>query len=320
MAHTIYQNFVLENKLEDLLTTHIDMNQFATQDTSLVEEAGMTKKINQYTSTGNVEDLAMGAGNTQEIEVSFTQVPYTVGVTQGRFAYYDEQEMTDPMVVDAGLYGLATRMTNDLTAKIVAEFDKATILADARATGLTFDAVVDAIAKFPKEQTEDQGLFMLINRADLAALRKNLKDELKYVEAFVRTGYVGSVCGVPIYVSDAVPAKKAFIATKAAVTVFTKKGSEVEQERDANTRKNKVFARKVMLVALTDATQVVKVGTGAAKFTEVTAESGNPKTSKWYTRSGSGTTQSPYVYTRSTDTSMQVGTTYYASDIPEFDD
>lgn len=260
MAHTIYQNFVLENKLEDLLTTHIDMNQFATQDTSLVEEAGMTKKINQYTSTGNVEDLAMGAGNTQEIEVSFTQVPYTVGVTQGRFAYYDEQEMTDPMVVDAGLYGLATRMTNDLTAKIIAEFDKATLTYDASATGLTFNAIVDAIAKFPHEDAED-GLFILINRADLAGLRKNLKDELKYVEAFARTGYIGSVCGVPVYVSDAVPAKKAFLATKEAVTVFTKKGSETEQERDANIRKNTVYARKVMLVALTDATRVVEIAT-----------------------------------------------------------
>lgn len=260
MAHTIYQNFVLENKLEDLLVTHIDMNQFATQDTSLVEEAGMTKKINQYTSTGNVEDLAMGAGNTQEIEVSFTQVPYTVGVTQGRFAYYDEQEMTDPMVVDAGLYGLATRMTNDLTAKIIAELDKATLTYDASATGLTFNAIVDAIAKFPHEDAED-GLFLLINRADLAGLRKNLKDELKYVEAFARTGYIGSVCGVPVYVSDAVPAKKAFLATKEAVTVFTKKGSETEQERDANIRKNTVYARKVMLVALTDATRVVEIAT-----------------------------------------------------------
>ena len=236
------------------------MNQFATQDTSLVEEAGMTKKINQYTSTGNVEDLAMGAGNTQEIEVSFTQVPYTVGVTQGRFAYYDEQEMTDPMVVDAGLYGLATRMTNDLTAKIIAELDKATLTYDASATGLTFDAIVDAIAKFPHEDAED-GLFILINRADLAGLRKNLKDELKYVEAFARTGYIGSVCGVPVYVSDAVPAKKAFLATKEAVTVFTKKGSETEQERDANIRKNTVYARKVMLVALTDATRVVEIAT-----------------------------------------------------------
>lgn len=260
MAHTIYQNFVLENKLEDLLVTHIDMNQFATQDTSLVEEAGMTKKINQYTSTGDVEDLAMGVGNTDEIEVSFTQVPYTVGVTQGRFAYFDEQEMTDPMVVDAGLYGLATRMTNDLTNKIVAELDKATLTYDASATGLTFDAIVDAIAKFPHEDAED-GLFLLINRADLAGLRKNLKDELKYVEAFARTGYIGSVCGVPVYVSDAVPAKKAFLATKEAVTVFTKKGSETEQERDANIRKNTVYARKVMLVALTDATRVVEIAT-----------------------------------------------------------
>lgn len=260
MAHTIYQNFVLENKLEDLLVTHIDMNQFATQDTSLVEEAGMTKKINQYTSTGDVEDLAMGVGNTDEIEVSFTQVPYTVGVTQGRFAYFDEQEMTDPMVVDAGLNGLATRMTNDLTNKIVAELDKATLTYDASATGLTFDAIVDAIAKFPHEDAED-GLFLLINRADLAGLRKNLKDELKYVEAFARTGYIGSVCGVPVYVSDAVPAKKAFLATKEAVTVFTKKGSETEQERDANIRKNTVYARKVMLVALTDATRVVEIAT-----------------------------------------------------------
>ena len=262
MAHTIYQNFVLENKLEDLLVTHIDMNQFATQDTSLVEEAGMTKKINQYTSTGDVEDLAMGVGNTDEIEVSFTQVPYTVGVTQGRFAYYDEQEMTDPMVVDAGLYGLATRMTNDLTNKIVAELDKATLTYDASATGLTFNAIVDAIAKFPHEDAED-GLFLLINRADLAGLRKNLKDELKYVEAFARTGYIGSVCGVPVYVSDAVPAKKAFLATKEAVTIFTKKGSETEQERDANVRKNTVYARKVMLVALTDATRVVEIATAA---------------------------------------------------------
>ena len=54
---------------------------------------------------------------------------------------------------------------------------------------------------------------------------------------------------------------KAFLATKEAVTVFTKKGSETEQERDANIRKNTVYARKVMLVALTDATRVVEIAT-----------------------------------------------------------
>ena len=88
--------------------------------------------------------------------------------------------------------------------------------------------------------------------------------ELKYVEAYARTGYIGSVCGVPVVATNAVPENTAYLATKEAVTIFTKKGSEVEQERDANVRLNKVYARKVMLVALTDGTKVVKLTTGAA--------------------------------------------------------
>lgn len=37
----------------------------------------------------------------------------------------------------------------------------------------------------------------------------------------------------------------------------------------------------------------------------------NPKAAGWYTRSGAGTTESPYVYTLTTDTAPQNGTTYY---------
>ena len=60
MAHKIYENFVLENKMDDLLTTAIDMNEFMTADYSLTENAGMKKIINTYTAKGNVEDLEMG--------------------------------------------------------------------------------------------------------------------------------------------------------------------------------------------------------------------------------------------------------------------
>lgn len=259
MAHKIYDNFILENKIEDILITAVDMNQFMTIDTSLTEEAGMVKKIHTYTATGNVEELAMGEGNTGEIEVSFKEVEYRVGTTQGRFSYFDEQEMTDPMVVDTGLDGLAKKMTNDLTSKAIAEFGQATLSVSNFA--FNFDGVVDALALMNLEAEE--GLFMLINPAQQAMFRKNLKDDLKYVEGFVRSGYIGSVCGVPVYVSKAVPNAEAFIATKDAVSCFIKKGSEVEQERDANIRKNSVFARKVALVALTDATKVVRLTAGA---------------------------------------------------------
>lgn len=100
---------------------------------------------------------------------------------------------------------------------------------------------------------------MLINPAQKAVIRKNLGEDLKYSEGFARTGYIGTICGVPVIVSKAVPAGEAYLATKDAVTCFVKKGSEIEQDRDANTRKNDVYARKVMVIALTDATRVIKL-------------------------------------------------------------
>ena len=255
MAHTIYQNFILANKVSDILTTQVDLNTYMTVDTELAENAGMKKVINTYTATGNVENLAMGEGNTADIEVSFTPTEYTVGTTQGRFKYYDEQEMTDPMVVDAGLDGIAKTMVNDFTTKAIAEYEKATLTLTG--TTWTFDTVVDAIAKMNLE--DETGLFLLISPADQANFRKALKDDLKYVEGFVRTGYIGSVCGVPVIVSKAVAKGKGYLATKDAITLFIKKDTEIEQERDANTRENRVFVRKVALVALTDATKLVKI-------------------------------------------------------------
>jgi hypothetical protein len=255
MAHKVYENFVLENKIEDILTTAVDLQGYMTVDTSLTTEPGMTKIIHTYTATGNVEDLAMGEGNSEDIEVSFTSAEYEVGVTQGRFQYFDEQEMQDPMVVDTGLEGVAKKMVNDFTAKAIAEYEKATLIEEANAW--SFDVVADSIAKLNVE--DETGLFLLISPADKAAFRKALKDDLKYSEGYVRTGYIGTVCGVPVIVSKAVAAGKAYLATKDAVTLFIKKGSEIEQERDADKRNNKVFARKVAVVALTNATKLVKI-------------------------------------------------------------
>ena len=258
MSNTVYNNFVLENKIEDMLTTKVDLNAYITPDRSLTENAGMKKVINVYTATGNVEDLAQGAGNSGDIEVSFTPAEYTVQVTQGRFTYYDEEAMKDPMVIEVGLRAMADKMTNDLTAKAIAEFGKGS-LGIAGCTWVFAD-FVDAIAKYPYESEE--GLFCLINPAQLAAIRKNLKSDLSYSEGFVRTGYIGHVCGVPIIVSKAVPEGYAFVASREAVTCFIKKGVEIEQDRTPNTRKNEVFGRKVMLVALTDATKVVIMDAG----------------------------------------------------------
>ena len=254
MAHTIYENVVLSNKMNDILTTQVNLNNYMTIDTSLAENAGMKKVINTYTSTGSVEQLGMGEGNSTEIEVSFTPAEYEVETYQGKFAFYDEQEMTDAMVVDTGLKHSADAMINTFTAAAVAEYDKATLT---EAGAWSFALVTDAISKMNLE--DESGLFMLVSPEDKAAIRKALKDDLSYSEGFVRTGYIGSVCGVPVIVSKAIPAGKAYLATKEAVTVFIKKDTETEYERDADTRKNSYWVRKVAVVALTDATKVVKI-------------------------------------------------------------
>lgn len=255
MAHTIYENKVLSNKINDILTTKVNLNEYMTIDTTLTENAGMKKVVNTYTATGNVEELGMGEGNSTEITVSFTPAEYEVKIYQGKFAFYDEQEMQDAMVVDTGLDGSAKSMINEFTALAIAEMDKASL--EVKPAAWSFDAVVDAIAALNLENEE--GLFLLISPADKAAFRKALKDDLSYSEGFVRTGYIGSVAGVPVVVSKAVPAGKGYLATKEAVTVFIKKDTETEYERDADTRNNTYWVRKVGVVALTDATKIVKV-------------------------------------------------------------
>lgn len=255
MAHTIYENVVLSNKLNDILTTQVNLNNYMTVDTSLAEGAGMKKVVNTYTSTGSIEELGMGEGNSTEIEMSFTPAEYEVKTYQGKFAFFDEQEMTDPYIVDAGLKHAADNMVNEFTTKAVAEMEKATL--EVKPGAWSFDAVVDAIAKLNIE--DETGLFLLISPADQAALRKALKDQLSYSEGFARTGYIGTVAGVPVIVSKAIPAGKGYLATKEAVTVFIKKDSETEYDRDKDIRKNIYYVRKFGVVALTNADKIVKI-------------------------------------------------------------
>jgi len=264
MAHTIYQNFVLANEIEDQYNSHLDLMRFCTIDNSLVGEAGRVKKINVYTATNGTEKLTMGVGNSKDIEVGYTQESYTIQLAQNRFKYFDEQEMVDPMVVTTGLRHMATDMFNTVNADIFAEFNKATLVH--AATAPDFGAFVDATALLnvkAQENLPGMGLFGLVNPKDMAKVRKALKDDLKYVEAFAEQGYVGHVAGVALYVKADADENTIVIANREAVTLFNKRGTEVEQERDADIRQNSIWSRKYYLAALTDATKAVKITLGA---------------------------------------------------------
>ena len=264
MAHVIYDNFFLSNEVEDQYNSHLDLQPFCTVDNSLVGTPGMKRKINVYRATDGTQKLAMGEGNTKSIEVSYIDKEYEILMAQNRFEYYDEQTMIDPMLVPVGTRHMGTDLFNTVNAEIFAEFNKATLAVTA--TKFDFDSFVDAQAKLSLENLEDVSIFGFVSPADMASIRKNLKEDLKYVEAFVKNGYVGTVAGINLYTKkDAAPGT-IVIGTKEAVTLFNKKGTEVEQPprsaEDANVRKNTILARKYYLAALTDATKAVKIIVG----------------------------------------------------------
>ena len=261
MAHTIYENFYLANTVEDAYNSHLDLARFVTVDNSLVGVAGMKKIINRYTATkNNTEKLAMGVGNSKAIEVSFTPVEYEIALAQNKFAYYDEQEMTDPMLVPVGMEMAGADLYNTQNADIFAEFNKTTQKVDV--TALDFDAFADASALLGLENLEGVEKFAFVCPLDVAELRKNMKDTMQYVQAWATAGYVGTVAGVHIYTKRDAVAGTIIMGTKQAVTLFNKRGVEVEQERDGDIRQNTIFSRKYYVVALTDETKAVKIVKG----------------------------------------------------------
>lgn len=252
-----YDNKVIEDAFESNLLTALDFNQFCVVDNSLQSVDGLTKTINTYTATsGNVEVLAEGQGNTKSTTVSFTDKDYTVQCYQGQFAIYDEAVMKDSNLYDVALKGLTEDFTNQITTDVIGEMNKAT--KTATVDGSYADAVAQAIAELPYD-SQPTDLYLVVSKATGLEIQKEAKEYLKYVEAFMRSGYIGSIYGVPIYTTKATLTPLGVLGQRDAITVFTKKGVESETERDANLRKTTHIMRKYGLTALTDNRKIVKL-------------------------------------------------------------
>ena len=264
MANTAYENFFLESIVEDQFNSHLDLARFCTVDTSLQGTAGMKKIINVYSATDGTEKLAQGEGNSKSITAGFTQKEYEILLAQNRFEWYDEEAMKDPQLVPVGMKHAGTDLFNTMNADIFAEYKKGTQTVAASAPN--FDAFVDAIAKMNVENDENMEIFAFVNAKNKAAVRKALKDELKYIEAYARAGYIGSVAGVNIYDKKDADDNEIIVATKEAVRLLVKTGTEVEQhtkgnrsEEAANVRKNDAISRKYYVAALDNDTKVVRI-------------------------------------------------------------
>lgn len=264
MANTVYANKVIEAKAKDLLTTALNTRSLMTIDNSLTANAGMTKTINVYTYSGEAEELAAGAGNTasKRGSITYTGTDYTVKMVQQAFDYLDEDFMKDGTIVDNMLKGANQVMVNKMTADFIAECAKATLTQTfTKGSTISYDVIVDAISKLNLE--DESGVFIVIPNAWKAALRKDADYKAARMGEVVYNGQVGTIAGIPVIATKALTTA-AYVMTNEAVKLFMKKDVEVEQDRDADKRKNSVYLRSAYICALVDATKICKVNEAAS--------------------------------------------------------
>ena len=274
---TKQQGFV-SNEIEDTYLSHLDLNGFCTVDNSLQGVPGDIRTIDVYGASGTAVDVAEGYGNSTSISTTLTPKRYQIKCAQDWFRYSDEALMRDPIAVQTGLNHMGIALFNKVNADIYGQMKSAT--GDSHTLSANkpdFNAFVDAVSKLAiQDQAGEDAMdaqrrvlptvFALLGKAEIAAARKELKDELKYVEAYARTGYVGTVAGVNLYYKQDATTGIIMVGTRQAVTVFNKTGVNVEyaarnggESGTANIRMNDVYARKYYIAALTDEDQMVKM-------------------------------------------------------------
>ena len=255
MAFTGYENFIIENKMTDLVNSELNVRSLMTIDYSLAEAAGLKKVINKYTYTGKVEKLAKGAKNTTKGAVTFTPNEYTVERYQQTYTYNDMDVMQDPYLIDVASKGASVLMANEIKEEYFAELAK--ISNSSEYTEFNYAAIVDALATINKEVETD--MFVIMGNDLRAAIRKDADFIASKQGEILYTGQFGTICGLPVLFSKLVPEGTAYITKKDAVKFFVKKEGSVEQDRDIESKDNTVVYERHGVMALVDDTYSIKM-------------------------------------------------------------
>lgn len=246
---------------------------FAKVDTSLVGVPGNTITVPKYGYIGDAEDIAEGvACGTVKLSTGTT----TATVKKAMKAV----ELTDEAVLSG--YGNPIGETNNQLAKAIAsKVDNdalealmgATLVFDGSSKNISYEQIVDAIDLFDEEVNSDKVIF--VNSKQVTQLRKdsNFISADKYPNNVIMTGEIGMIANCRV-----VPSKKVTLDSTsafyqcpviklnndveteddaAALTVYLKRDTTVETERDTLARKTDISVDKHYTVALTNESKVV---------------------------------------------------------------
>lgn len=264
---------VMADMISAKITKKIVVAPFAKVDTTLSGVAGNTITVPKYSYIGDAEDIAEGVSCGT---VKLTAGSQTVTVKKAMKAV----EITDEALLSG--YGNPVGETNNQLAKaIAAKVDSdamealrgASLVFDGSSKQISYEQIVDAIDLFDEEVNSEKVMF--INPKQVTQLRKdsNFISADKYPGNVVMTGEIGMIANCRI-----VPSKKVEIDEAGtsyicpvvkltcdseteeetpAITIYLKRDTNVEAQKDTLARKTAISADKHYTVSLTDDSKVV---------------------------------------------------------------
>lgn len=246
---------------------------FAKIDNTLQGVPGNTITVPQYAYIGDAEDIAEGvACGTVKLQTSVT----TAKVKKAMKAV----ELTDEAVLSG--YGNPVGETNNQLAKAIASkvdndamdaLQTAQLTFDGSAAKISYEGIVDAIDVFDEEVNSEKVIF--VHPKQVTQLRKdtNFISADKYKAGVILTGEIGMIANCRVVPSKKVPLDETSANymnpivklnndaetedDAAALTIYLKRDTNVETERNTLARKTDISVDKHYTVALSNTSKVV---------------------------------------------------------------
>ena len=278
MAITKIENLidaeVMADAISGKLEAAIRVTPFAKIDTTLEgKNAGDTITVPQFAYIGDAEDIAEG------VECGTVQLTATTTEAKVKKAM-KAVTLTDEAVLSG--YGDPVGESNGQLAKAIAAkvdtdameaLQGAQLTYDGSANKISYAGIVDAVDVFAEEFNSQKVIF--VHPAQVGALRKDADflsaDKLK--ETVRVTGAIGKICNCEVVASRRVPLNEGGTAyinpivklnedgetedESPAITVYMKRGVNVETERHTLSRTTDISVDEIYTVALSNASKVV---------------------------------------------------------------
>jgi len=252
---------VLSQMVEEELEARIAFTQtIATVDNTLEGRPGNTITIPVWEYIGMAADLAEGVADVP-VELAVTSQPFTVKKVAKSVELSDEAVLSgygDPLGAASRQLGKA--IADKVDFDVVAALEDATLTSGTALIDISYNAVVDALAKFEEEYFV-VAKYLFVSPAQYTQLIKDAKftPASEFGAGVLQNGVIGRIAGCDVVVSRRLADGQAYIAKPGAVGYFFKRGLNLETDRNVLAKATVISADHHYVVALVDEAKVVAI-------------------------------------------------------------